>query len=62
MSFPRSHAALTPGTFLDTTFFEYNTLQSREENSKDVQLKFGGQENLKFNVIERWFLKMVETE
>lgn len=53
------HTALTPGTVLDTTFIEYHTLQSRERNGEDTQLKFRGQENLrsqenlKFNVIGR---------
>lgn len=55
MSFPRSRTALTPGTFFDATLVKYNILQSREENSEAVPPKFRGQENLKFNVIERWF-------
>lgn len=58
VSFPRSHTALTPGAFFDATLVKCNTLQSREENSEDVPLKFRSQENLKFNVIERWFLKI----
>lgn len=59
MSFPRGHTARTPGTFFDATLVKYNILQSREENSEDVPPKFRGQENLKFNVIERWFLKII---